>query len=121
MAELSKSKPLDAIIQTIETETGLITDLLPDGEEHQWSAAPRRRSASALRATAGSVPDPTADIALDDRRLALREATTRARERLGSVWRLAVELRGARRALEQALKDYGLDVGVQVDEYLEVK
>lgn len=78
--------------------------LLIDARELQWSAAPvpKPRDDTDRKATGGH-GDPTADTALDDRRLALRRACRDAEEELQ---RLAAAAEQARAALSDSLEHW---------------
>lgn len=73
---------------------------LRDATERQWTASGAPASGEAGRGAGGSPADPTGAIAIDARRLALRETVTGAE---AAVRAALVSARGARVALERAI------------------
>lgn len=92
----------DARIRAIiDEEVGALLTALPAARSRQWTASPvpRPREDTTERSHGGPPPNPTADLVLDPRRLALREAVVRAEHTLIA---LATRLADARRDLERA-------------------
>lgn len=85
----------------IRDEAAHVLDLYADTFDRQWekSLVPRPRDTEGRKATAER-PDPTADAALDPRRMILRTTVLNSQDALRDA---AVTLRGVRRALEKAL------------------
>lgn len=95
---------LEAMLDLLHGEVSTLETLLPDALARQWSASPvpKPREDTAQRASGGR-PNPTADIVLDDRRLAVRESVERSRRALRDA---AVAVRGTRLALERAISRF---------------
>lgn len=92
---------LDTLLALLKKEAEALTHAIPEATARQWEASvvPRPREDTSQRAS-GGIPNPTADTALDPRRLAVRETVVRA----GSALRdAAVTVRGSRLALERAV------------------
>lgn len=100
--EDSRDVRLDLLARMIREETdALLAEAVPAALARQWSASPipQPRQDTHERVT-GDRSDPTADVALDLRRLAVRDAV----ERVAVVLRdAAVSVRGSRLALERAV------------------
>lgn len=88
-------------VRSVAEESLRLSLLLNTAEEIQWEASPipKPREDTTQRASGGH-GDPTQDIVLDGRRLAVRAAVIRS-ERILSLY--LAELRGARLNLEQAV------------------
>lgn len=96
------TKGIAHLVDLVTAEAALLAELLPEALAVQWQATPRLASPSSeAKRTEGAAPaDPTADIALDGQRLAMRAQILRSEALLG---RSAVALRGVRRGLERSL------------------
>lgn len=92
-------------VSSAASEFLTLARLLGDVEELQWTAAPipKPREDVTDRKSSGGHGDPTADIALDPRRLELRQAYTKATERLDEL-RFSAQI--AREDLERAVARY---------------
>lgn len=92
-------------IRTISSDLKALEALLPAAYAAQWerSPVPRSREDTGERSHGGPPSDPTADVALDERRLALREAVTRFE---AFVRYAAVGAASARERLDRALADW---------------
>lgn len=89
----------------IRAELETILAELEDARARQWdpSPAPRPREDTSQRSVGGAPSDPTADTVLDARRLAVRDAVSRAERVLAFA---AQSLRERREALELAVRRY---------------
>lgn len=92
---------LEMLAELIREEVAALLETLPDAYARQWTASPvpRPREDTNERAK-GPHSDPTPSIALDGRRLALRDQVVASEHVLRSA---AVAVRGVRRGLERAL------------------
>lgn len=98
------SLPLPPIVRRVTEEALTLADLLAVAQDAQWKAspAPKPREDTTERSKGGH-SDPTPQIALDERRLALRAAVLTAEVALEA----AVEtLTKERRALEVSLNKW---------------
>lgn len=96
-----------ALASLAEAEARRLADMLPDALAVQWSPSPvpKPRDDTHERAT-GAPSDPTAETALDGRRLRLRAQVIESERALrGSV----VALVGVRRGLERTLDAWAGD------------
>lgn len=79
---------LGTLARLIEQETtALLSGPMPEALARQWegSPVPRPREDTAERSSGGRPANPTADIVLDGRRLAVRDAVKRADKTLKTV------------------------------------
>lgn len=92
-------------VRLIEEEAARLIESLPSALERQWttSPVPRPREEEERRSIGDLPSDPTADVALDPRRLAVRDTVLRSRFALRDA---AVALRGVRLAMERNLAWY---------------
>lgn len=92
---------LARLVALVEQEAKELRAVLPDALERQWDASPVPRPRNdTTRKASGIRRDPTADTALDPRRLAVRDTVIRAQRVLTDA---AIALRGTRRAVERAV------------------
>lgn len=91
-----------ALVEMIRIETEALSRILPEAQERQWDASPvpRPREDTPQRTTGDRPSDPTADVALDPRRLRLRETVDRADS---ALYDAAVRLVAVRQAMERAI------------------
>lgn len=89
----------------IAEEVKHLLELLPEASARQWLAAPvpKPRYDTDERSIGGAPGDPTADVALDPRRLAVRRLVRDSEKVLRDT---AVRVRGVRRAMERTLDWY---------------
>jgi hypothetical protein len=92
------------LIEHLREEAARLEKLWPVAVECQWMAAPRLSGVVAERKGRGERVDPTAGVALDDARLALRTQIARSE---ALVRESVVNARGVRRGIEIALERYG--------------
>lgn len=93
---------LDALVSIIREETEALHRLIPGASDRQWSASPvpRPREDTSERSSGDRPADPTADVVLDARRLALRAEVIRSERSLREA---AIRLRAARKGLDRAI------------------
>jgi hypothetical protein len=98
------SSALERLLRTVRAECDSLEATLPAAYAAQWlpSPVPRPREDTAERAKGGH-GDPTPSIALDDRRLAVREQLHRSE---AVVRDAVVAVRGVRRGLEMRLVEW---------------
>lgn len=99
---MTHPNPLDAIVTGITEDLAALLEALPAAQARQWDKSPvPRLYDSEERRSVGSAPtDPTADVVLDARRLAVREAVMEASRALVSA---QDHLHRTRRKLERAV------------------
>lgn len=105
MTDAEPDRMVELYARLLREEIDALLAAAPAAFERQWdrSPAPRPREDTNERSK-GSLPaDPTADTALDPRRLALRATVHQLTEALRSA---AVTARGARLALENAVQRF---------------
>lgn len=107
---------LAGLARLIEEETrALLSESLAPAHARQWQASPvpTPREDTAERSSGGAPPNPTADVALDGRRLALRERVRDAERALAGVdnarrglANVLAQIRDARRELDRAIRRF---------------
>lgn len=105
------SSDLRQAVELIGEDLGQIEELLPIAWAIQWDAAPREplpREDTTERSVGDSVPDPTADVVGDERRLAVRDAVRSAHVLLRRTLQDAAEVR---RKLDRAIVAWEGDTG----------
>lgn len=102
MEEQNTASRVDRLVRLIEGEIRLMQDEIGEAEARQWEASPvpKPREDTTQRSSGGRPSDPTADTALDPRRLAVRETLLAVEPVLRDA---AVALRGSRLALSRAV------------------
>ena len=92
------------LAQLIEQETEELMSALPAALARQWTASPvpKPREDTTQRASGGK-SDPTSDIVMDQRRLAVRETVIRSEVVLRDA---LIALRGTRLAMVRAVARY---------------
>lgn len=92
---------LDLLVRLLEEEIAALRAALAEATDRQWtpSAVPKPRVDTTERSKGGGPADPTADTALDGRRLGVREAVLAATP---VVREAAIAVMGSRIALERA-------------------
>lgn len=105
VTDLNPEQTIETFTRIIEEEAAALAVLLPDAVERQWttSPVPRPRDEESRGVVGAEHSDPTADVALDPRRMAVRETVLRSRLALRDA---AVALRGVRVAMERNLRWY---------------
>jgi hypothetical protein len=101
-----------ALVRLIEEEIRSMHDLIDEAAARQWEASPvpKPREDTTERSSGGRPSDPTADTALDARRLAVRATLLAAEPVLRDA---AVALRGSRLALARAIDRFDGDPGAR--------
>ena len=96
---------ISTYVRIIEEEVQRLKEAMPAAAERQWttSPVPRARDEETRGAVGDRHSDPTADVAIDPRRLAVRDSVLRSRLALREA---AVTLRGVRLAMERSLDWY---------------
>lgn len=89
--------------QQMKEEADRIMTALAEATPRRWEASPTPQPRGDTARSLGEIPDPTADTALDTRRLALSAAITKGERSLALALGLLME---ARRDLERALDRY---------------
>lgn len=100
-----RDMPLDRLIRLIWEETEAMQETLPDALARQWeqSPSPRPLDSGGGSSASGEKADPTADVALDPRRLQVREAVGAAEAALRNT---VITMRGSRLAIERAVERF---------------
>lgn len=96
---------VERLAELIERETSKLKAVMGEGSARQWQASPvpRPHFDTTERATGDRASDPTADVVMDLRRLAVRDTMERARHVL---YETLLGVAGARRGLELAIERY---------------
>lgn len=102
----SRDVTMERLTRLIEEELAAMQGLLSEAQERQWLASPAPRPAHDGSSSSERPPDPTADAALDPRRLAVRETVLDAKEVL---YLTLYKVRGVRRGIRRALDYYDGD------------
>lgn len=101
---MTAKKPLPEIVRSVAEEALELASLLDRAQGVQWSPAPiPRPRVDTTERSRGGHGDPTADIALDDRRLAVRAAVVSAEVALEKAVR---EMTAAQSAVRRSLARY---------------
>ena len=105
MHDLNPDHDIETFTRLIADEAERLAALVPSAVERQWttSPVPRPRDEEARRTVGDDHSDPTSSVALDPRRMAVRESVLRSRAALREA---AVTLRGVRLATERNLRWY---------------
>lgn len=103
--DTTETSRMDKVLAVFEREMETLRAVYADAVVRQWEAsqAPRPREDTAERSSGGRPADPTGDIVLDGRRLALRDAVRTADE---AALRAAASVVAARKHLERAVDRY---------------
>lgn len=105
------SDDLGKAVKLVGEDLSEIERLLPIAWAIQWDAAPRKplgRDDTSERSKGDAVPDPTADIVADERRLAVRDAVRQAH---GLLRRTLYDAAEARSSLDRAVAAWEGDDG----------
>lgn len=98
---MNETKSLGLLLEILTREIEALKAAYDAAEPRQWEASPvPKQGGEAARSSASTVANPTADIALDPRRLALRDTTTKA---TAAVRDAVVRVVASRKALERAV------------------
>ena len=105
MNDYELSAEMTSFTRLIEEEAEALLARIPDAMERMWttSPVPRPRDEEATRSVGSRPSDPTSEVALDPRRMAVRDSVLRSRDALRDA---AVALRGVRLAMERNIKWY---------------
>ncbi len=96
-------RELENLLRIIVRESDALMNALPLALSRQWEASPTPQADSPTRRSAGTLDDPTAKVALDERRLEVSQAIKRAAHTIRTS---AAHLAAARTALEATVSRY---------------
>jgi hypothetical protein len=96
-------------VDTVRRDALELSKLLTASKEVQWESSPRPKTFEEIASLKGAHADPTSEVALDERRLKVREAVRAADNALIAV---AHSLAIAHSRLAVALADWEGDEGV---------
>lgn len=100
--QIEHDTPIDALALIIRQESDALLATLPEATARQWSSSPvpKPREDTPQRASGDRPADPTGDIVLDARRLAVRDTVVRSER---ALLHAARTLRGVRLSMESAV------------------